>query len=745
MHRSHYLTYSKAFLIHLLAIVLLLAGCGELSPSLSAESPSPSAEREGDSAMTYQLTEQLLAEPETAFEATEENLVLSLADCFSANGNLYYLYTVFRMQDELPIFHGSCLFVLESPDTQWKYYTLALESWNSDTYYIAQNIVSVSEDGVLFALQELSGVNSSADCLGFYSWDKNCEFLGKLDSSISSADLYFLEENLYTITGSTLTSYDPQFQPIQTLNLQNRISGCLTSGSDSLWYGFDADQNLAVWDEPTGELLYLLGDMVTPYSDFCLTRTASGEFILADTSGLWAGDGSAPLEKILSFADRDYALEEILGMGCHEDGKLFLFVRFDNSLYLLTAEPCKISELPVKQEITLVAYNTSTLEKVAVAFNRQNEQYRVTLIDVSSQSNRSEYLQSLQLEFSSGRGPDLVSPFVIDCENAAKNGYLEPLEDIIEDPAEYWDACLETGKIDGVTYGVPYRIYLSLLTASQTLVGDREAWTLEQMMETIRNSPAEALEMGKDGIDLVLQYGLMTPDNPQFIDYEAGVSHLTEPSFLSFLEFAEDYSDQLTYTADRSNAAEYYQNGLLAAYYLTVNNPGDLLFPISCYENEEVLVGLPHSQGRGVYMGAELLYLNSSSSCKEGAKEFLRYLLSAEGQLCYVKNYNNYSALSCRRDITETVLQMYQTINDKTHPDIHSYLGVTYEVVPLDEEQISQFWSLFEDAEPEWRWPSGLAAIINEELAPYFAGDCSSAEAAEKLDSRIQLYLNEKQ
>lgn len=475
------------------------------------------------------------------------------------------------------------------------------------------------------------------------------------------------------------------------------------------------------------------------YSDFCLVRANGGAFFLADTSGIWIGDGKAPLEKVLTFAERDYALEELLSISAREDGEICLTARFDGGLYLLTAEPCAVSELPEKQEVTLVAYNASTLEKVATAFNRQSQQYRVTLVDVSRMAGRSDYLQNLQLEMSAGRGPDLVSPFVIDREGGIQNGFLEPLEDIIEDSAEYWEASLETGKANGVMYGIPYRVYLTTLFVPETLSGGLENWSLEQMMETVRNSPAEALQMNLDSISLVLQYGLMTPDNPQFIDYENGISHLTEQPFLDFLEFAGDYGDRLSYDADRTNAADYYRSGQLAACYLTVNEPGDLLFPASCFDGKEVMIGLPDSQGRGVCMGAELLYLNSSAPCKEGAREFLRYLVSDEGQL----RFNDYGAFSCRRDVTEKVLEAYQSANDGVSSHVRTMYGISYEIRPLDEEQISLFRTLFEKARPEWTWPRDLPGIITEELSPYFAGDCSAEEAAGKLDSRIQTYLNE--
>ena len=37
-----------------------------------------------------------------------------------------------------------------------------------------------------------------------------------------------------------------------------------------------------------------------------------------------------------------------------------------------------------------------------------------------------------------------------------------------------------------------------------------------------------------------------------------------------------------------------------------------------------------------------------------------------------------------------------------------------------------------------------LEGIFREELAPYFEGQCSAETAAEKLNNRVQLYLDER-
>lgn len=238
----------------LLVVPLLLSGCGDSS---SAQQPSSPMGEEVPVAMTYRISEQLLPEPETAFQSEEENLVLSQTDCFSANGQLCYLYTVYRMQDDLPFFHGCCLFTLDLSRRQWDCQTVALDGWETESRYLADRIVDVNEEGAVLALQDLSGSNPFPDCLGFCDKKGNQEFWGKADISLGApVGLYFTGEDLYAVSGNSLTVYDLQLKPGQSRNLTDRLTGCLASGSDFLWYGFDADRNLAVWDKPGGNRFF---------------------------------------------------------------------------------------------------------------------------------------------------------------------------------------------------------------------------------------------------------------------------------------------------------------------------------------------------------------------------------------------------------------------------------------------------------------------------------------------------------
>jgi len=109
-----------------------------------------------------------------------------------------------------------------------------------------------------------------------------------------------------------------------------------------------------------------------------------------------------------------------------------------------------------------------------------------------------------------------------------------------------------------------------------------------------------------------------------------------------------------------------------------------------------------------------------------------------------IANMDEYIVFSCRMDVTEEALNAYQeNPKVKNNSAARKSWGVEYTIAPLSEEQIAQFWALFEDAKPEFSLPSEIYDMACEELAPYFAGDCTAEDAVAKLDNRVQLYLDE--
>lgn len=782
----------KSVFAALLAAVLLLCGCGDSSRPADAGDASNNTpgnvpnnmpiEDAGLDVPYYRVTEKPLPDPKAIFESDSENqgknmffnktddefensvyadakIILSPQGApFCADGKVCILYSVIYdtgsayNPEDLDSFTGSYyVCVLEAPYEEWRFYPFsALDLSNEGMIPIVRRIAGIGGEGVYLGWG--SGI-------GVCGWDGSCRFLGEIATenvSFGNPRLYPAGDALYALfsIGPTCTgfgAYDGQLKTVlPPQNLENTLSGCFSWEDDYLWYGFDVDQNLAVWDKPDGKQLFTLGDMVDDYADFLLTRSASGEFVLADAKSVWMGDGSDSLSKVLSFAERGYALQELLAMAANEDGSLSCIVRFEDSLWLLTLEQVDVPE--DKQEITLVSMCTRAMNDMIAAFNRQSDKYRVVMVNPFDADDADAYCLQIQMEMSAGRGPDLVESWIVELEGAIRNGYIEPLDDVIENPSDFWPASLEIGRRDGVLYGICGNVYFSYQAVSESLAGGLDAWTLEQMMDAVRKSPAKSLQQGLDGMGIALQYGLMTRDNPQFIDYDAGVSHLTEQPFIDFLEFAKEYGDNLHYAdAGCEEASDYYQDGQIAVFSCLMLEPSDLLCASALFRGQEVLIGMPAEKGRGVYMVSPMEFcLNSNSPSKEGAKEFLRYLVSAEGQgrLYRFRQKGSLSGFSCRRDVTEAILNASQEEAEKYKNPANGksaigLWGMHVENIPLSEEQVGQFFALFEEARPKPSIPPVISAIIEEELAPYFAGECSAAEAAGRMDNRIQLYFGE--
>ncbi|MBQ9143001.1 MAG: hypothetical protein IJX63_14605 [Lachnospiraceae bacterium] len=85
---------------------------------------------------------------------------------------------------------------------------------------------------------------------------------------------------------------------------------------------------------------------------------------------------------------------------------------------------------------------------------------------------------------------------VLHPEDFVENAYLECLEDVFEDTSLYLEAALEVSRINGKLYGVPYDCSFEFACYAGSTVGERSAWTLQELMEAVEASDAKILVEG---------------------------------------------------------------------------------------------------------------------------------------------------------------------------------------------------------------------------------------------------------
>ncbi|MBO5283705.1 MAG: carbohydrate ABC transporter substrate-binding protein, partial [Lachnospiraceae bacterium] len=604
-------------------------------------------------------------------------------------------------------------------------------------------LVGADEQGLLL---EISFPDKYEHLLGHYGWEGTWEPLLEIPESLNDAIWYRTEDGLWAASGGNriMTAFDQTYQEQDSRSLSGKVVGVLENPVDNTfgWYGFEGNE-LVLWDGESGQVSRRLTDQVNPYGDFCMAYSSTGELLLADTERAWLyGAEEQEPRELYSFLELGYPLDTIYGCGFREDGALQFWVSCDGEKYLLTAETLDPAAVSEKQEITIaLAVASYPMKRLIARYNRQSQDYYVTIVTREQDEQLADFTRRIQLEMAAGGGPDLLEQNVIDAEAGAAQGYLEPLDWVVEDMSPFHESAFLEGRIDGITYGIPYTWRTTCMAVSGRIT-DQSSWTLEEMMAAIRNSSSEILEYNRSGVGIVMYYGLYDEENRALIDWEAGESHLTEEPFLELLTFAGEFADTGKYTAEE--LMDRLQDGTIAGVDPRINGPGDINKLKSCFHGEGVIIGYTKESGSGIYMTADMLYMNRSTVRKEGAADFLRFLLSEEEQRKYVEYSQGFSSLSVRRSVNEYYLEQYQQGVKDIPTQYQDAYGFSWEEATLDEEQIEQYWRLLDTAVPVPSRAEDLWTIVEEELEPYFNGDRSAEEAAAVLDSRVQLYLDER-
>lgn len=763
----------KSFGLLIAALCLLLCGCGADGGQENVET-SEDAAQEG----YYRISETVLPDPDLALagELAQDGWIRELDQDF-IEGKVYRIAQIWGTLNGIEQTTGYYLQILDSPYQEWKTFLVPSVTWDETLEYEGfqyqpWEIVAAVGNEVYCIVRKMDDNGNPILCLGEIllseaeeaaedmgqqtaedaSGDNGKEaqkvpdgmLLGEVPEELKDGKLFRTKAGVwygYPASGTKIWTLDEALQIQDTKLTDGRIFGLLEDAAGSVFLYGESENGFCIRRADSGEAVVNVGAAV---SADAWTQGADGSLYFADTRGIGKVTADGGIVQLPDFFEHAYLPEEILGIRAAGEEEVDVLCLLDGEKCLLICVKCE--GVPAQKETVVLAMGEEipALMDFVTRFNRQNEQYRIAVRLRESNETGPEFMDKLQMEITAGKGPDLLMNGQIDAADMAGNGYLLAVDDIFADGGELWTAAVESGKIDGIQYGVPYAAQLYFPTFSGTLTDGRSSWTLEEFMQTVRKSDAEILQYGFGGTEIVINYGLYDNANTELIDWERGESHLTEPLFLSLLEFAADYAD--TGKIPKEEVGEALASGRIAAEGSVLLELSGLNYREACFAGNPANIGFPRSSGNGVYLTPNMLYVNANSAVPEGAKAFLRFLISEESQLRYVGRSASgagASLLPVRKDALEKLLagkgmeRMEETV-------ARSDTGVSYSMTGLSELQQERFWELVEKAEPGNWYAAEISDLIYEELEPYFAGQRSAEEAAKNLDNRVQLYLDER-
>ncbi len=441
-----------------------------------------------------------------------------------------------------------------------------------------------------------------------------------------------------------------------------------------------------------------------------------------------------------------------------------------STVFLLDRVPDEEVQEKYVLELAL-KYTNQTVTQRVVRFNRSSDEYRVK---ISLWNQRDEESQNYNLgedllgqRILSGDVPDIIaiSDFSKGSEWATAGSFADMNEmmkkDERFDQSKVFMNVIQKFESAGKLYTMPVNCYIMTLLAKRSNI-PFDGWT-----------PSEYIEYAK-GLDdgqYMMNYGgkmqtlstLLNNSLTRFVNRAEGTCDFDNDDFRAMLEFSasqpDDFNfydslsgdDLMDYQSDRNKM--YRDNRVILDSSYIYEVASMLSDEVSVGAGEEVVfVGYPCYEGNGAVLSASESYaVFNGSQLKDGAWEFVKSAVLSGSTGRYGRD-----SFPVSRDAFDKTMAAYSDQHyffyydggysgwsgegGSSHEDDNS--GIQRDVTQADIDRIK---ALIDGATAMPDIDQKAAEMIMEEVQNYFAGDKPLHETVKVIQSRVGIYLAEKQ
>lgn len=767
-------------------------GIPDTTPQETASRPEPTeteTEPVTSSAKPQETEPDISTEPETEIDKSYQTDFLEFevaayeAEGAIVNGNLLIVKSFqydFGRGDKLPNF-------LAVDMTTGKSTVIVPESIEEQRS--VQEIIAY-QDGYLAVVYRRDGWQTAA-CLVRYDADFNVVSETSLDgfkgnskplirclAADEDGNIYFTYENAVYVfdgQGNELCRMESNCNPQEIVTAKDgRVFMAGSDMADGTLGLFFVDAESGTIGEPLVGLPSLpdgLGNGICP--------AESGKFYLRSSEGLYLYDvDSQSYEEVLDWLScnvdtSDIMTKRLSTVAVMEDGSIvavLLSSPFDSDdgprtgIELAVVREASADNPVQKKTITLAMMRAYSDVKGAIAeFNRYSEEYRIELKtyldgDVSAFTDdnghyNEEYEKAFHMfcdDIASGEADFFYLDGIennppLDVLSAlAEKGAAADLTELIETDdtlktEDFVANILDAMSVDGKLYGINTGFHVDTLMGKTEDVGNGRGWTFTEALELMKaHSDVQFIQ---DASQEYLFRKLLEHSLYSFYDSGTGECFFDSDEFIALLEMCRIASEENVNDGSLQNAhrlPEQLRNGEVLMYEVWLNLLSDIQVYGKIYDSEINVIGYPTASGFGTTAEVVSVYgICSRSENKEGAWKFIRQFFLPEYQKMYSTGY----IFPMNRNVLEErIEQMAQNTSERTYTSG----GITVEQTKPTEEEIQAFRNIIYGIREICSVDNALLDLVVEEASYYFDGKRSAEETASVIQSRAQIYLNEK-
>lgn len=624
----------------------------------------------------------------------------------------------------------------------------AMDIGAKDRYAFQINSLVVDEKGKLYAnMYQLIQVDShgkllsNVDILPFYQ-EKQL-LADRLDVFNPVADCIIDEEGYsYTRVGSTIYIADSEGKELMVRSYGDdeyiTITNPVRSDDGKLVFAVNdgvAEKVHIVWFDTQAKAERILAEL--EYGDFGKLYAMAGRYIYYEASKeivKWnVIDGDR--EILFSYKDNGIMNTKDTMLVFDEWGTPMLRVVSEEEDIILKLGVRERTEESI--QVADISYNNSAtfVKAVTADFTRRNPLYSF-VCEKPQEGQEDDYRDRIMAELAAGKGPDILYLSREDLNSLPQETFLD-LRELIpsETLQQLLPGAVELGTFQDTLLGIPVEVQPeTLFTYGDIWEGD--SWSLTELMKIAEE---------KDGLRAVLpstsegqMHLLLLTDleHSPFIDWERGESHFDSAEFCRILEYFKSHGLEETLILDKDYEALRNEECLAV-----IGRSASFTFYESIHKKlgENIkAIGYPVEGGNGSFLRTNgVLAVNAKSTAdREAVAAFLEYVLSKKGQKFCIygsvrRNEMDENDVIYKEDgsiwlkeASGSLREMVTKEDGSTYIQDYNRFVETCVAYPLQNKK--------------------LVNIIDEELEAYFGGNYSADKAAELIDNRVQLYLDER-
>ncbi len=417
--------------------------------------------------------------------------------------------------------------------------------------------------------------------------------------------------------------------------------------------------------------------------------------------------------------------------------------------YLLT--PIEASKVKDKVIIELSCFYLSYyIEKAVANFNSTSDEYVIRCSVYSNENTFDDYTAAFSDFNNSLLNGDIPDIIVIDSEmnvsEYVSKGLFADLYELMDNELskdDFMPNVLTALERDGKLYTIGAKFYIKTAAAKTKYVANDGSLTIAETTVALASMPDGATIFSSDTTAYQALEELVLASD--LIDYNNGTCNFNSDDFIAILELIKDLPLEIDYEQLYNDNPYYWEE-----YEASVRNDSQLLYTSYLYDLDDYrairdayvgddfsFCGFPvanESAGSGSYLIINnQVAVSADSSCKEGAWDFIKILLTDSSQYGFSVLESEFDS-----DLEEAVNSTY--VDDYTCwiGSEEIFLGT------VSTEEAAAFKDYICSVTNTGEEDQNVNDIIDEEVAYYLDGTKTASETAEIIQSRVSIYLAER-